>query len=207
LLLIGFFFSLFSFLGDCRAVLASDRDQRPLSEDHKAAKPSERARIEAAGGFIHSGRVRGDLAVSRSLGDFTYKDPDQPADKHEVTAIPEIRVVPRNFEEDEFILVACDGVWDVLSNQEACEFVRDCLEHGCQNPKTICEQLVDECLRLRSTDNLSVILCLLPGAQALYGDALATELNDPLACRSHTSSLLSEDIEGIEIVEEVNDLL
>jgi hypothetical protein len=72
----------------------------------------------------------GDLAVSRALGDFVYKRCDSvSAENQAVTAFPEIITVPRSTD-DEFIVLACDGIWDVMSSQEVVEKVREMLLHG-----------------------------------------------------------------------------
>jgi serine/threonine protein phosphatase PrpC len=59
--------------GDSRCVVGTKNSHRPLSEDHKPHSVEEKKRIESAGGFVQWNRVDGDLAVSRALGDFTYK--------------------------------------------------------------------------------------------------------------------------------------
>lgn len=69
------------------------------------------------------GRVCGNLAVSRSLADFQYKDrADLPADKQKVTAASDMTTIARDAS-DEFLLLCCDGIWDVMSNEDAVEFV------------------------------------------------------------------------------------
>jgi serine/threonine protein phosphatase PrpC len=60
-------------VGDCRAVLSDKGKAVQLTFDHKPNAPKEKERIEAAGGFVHNGRVNGLLAVSRSIGDVNYK--------------------------------------------------------------------------------------------------------------------------------------
>jgi serine/threonine protein phosphatase PrpC len=113
-------------VGDSRAVLSSAGGQAiPLSSDHKPNRPDERIRVEAAGGHVvfYSGwRVDGSLNVSRALGDANLKDESSPL-KGRVIALPEIsrRVID---DSDEFIIVASDGVWGRLSNQQAIDIVR-----------------------------------------------------------------------------------
>lgn len=105
-------------LGDSRAVLCSDQKALALSDDHKPNRPDEKARVEKLGGRIHhygAWRVEGILAVSRALGDRRLK--------RYVTGEPEI-MVKKLSEQDEFMLLASDGVWDVLSNQEAVDIAR-----------------------------------------------------------------------------------
>ncbi|CAL9108980.1 unnamed protein product [Musa textilis] len=110
--------------GDSRAVLSRGGRAVPLSDDHKPDRPDELARIEAAGGrviYLNGARVDGILAMSRALGD-KYLKPS-------VSSEPEIRVVERTGE-DECLIVASDGLWDVLPNDLACDVARRCLEEA-----------------------------------------------------------------------------
>ena len=69
-------------------------------------------------------RVNGSLAVSRALGDFEYKDNAQMAPVEQlVSPEPEVTVLERNPDEDEYIVVACDGIWDEMTNEDLCAFV------------------------------------------------------------------------------------
>lgn len=61
-------------VGDSRAVLCSDGKAIPLSYDHKPQNDEELARIEKSGHFVEDDRVDGNLALSRAIGDFQYKD-------------------------------------------------------------------------------------------------------------------------------------
>jgi protein phosphatase 1B len=156
--------------GDSRLLIAGGpgAQVRFASVDHKPTSPSEQARIEAAGGTVVFRRVNGDLAVSRALGDFLYKANKQLPDvEQQVSAEPEITCVERK-PDDMFVLVACDGIWDVLSNEQASEFVLAKMQLGF--PLTaVCEALIDHCLELGSKDNMSVVLVALPGAPATVG--------------------------------------
>jgi serine/threonine protein phosphatase PrpC len=91
----------------------------PLSEDHKPDDPIEKKRIYNANGFVEDGRVNGMLALSRALGDFEYKNnPAMKAKDQAVTAHPDITVVPIQAN-CEFVLLACDGLWDCMTSEEA----------------------------------------------------------------------------------------
>ncbi|CAL4908533.1 unnamed protein product [Urochloa decumbens] len=106
--------------GDSRAVLSRGGVAVPLSVDHKPDRPDELERIKAAGGrviFWDGARVLGVLAMSRAIGD-GYLKPF-------VTAEPEVTVTERT-KEDECLILASDGLWDVVSNEMACEVVRAC---------------------------------------------------------------------------------
>ncbi|XP_022754842.1 protein phosphatase 2C 77-like isoform X2 [Durio zibethinus] len=104
--------------GDSRAVLYRGKLPMPLSVDHKPDREDERARIEAAGGKViqwNGSRVFCFLAMSRSIGDRYLKPwiiPD-----------PEVMFVPRA-KEDDCLILASDGLWDVITNEEACEVAR-----------------------------------------------------------------------------------
>ncbi|XP_004246100.1 protein phosphatase 2C 51-like [Solanum lycopersicum] len=107
--------------GDCRAILCSRGVAIPLSNDHKPDRPDEKKRVEAAGGKIlnwNGSRVQGILATSRSIGDHCLKP--------FVIPEPEVTVYKRN-ELDEFIVIATDGLWDVVSNEVTCDVARKCL--------------------------------------------------------------------------------
>lgn len=116
--------------GDSRAVLGRSTGNQmcfPLSDDHKPDNAPEKARIEAAGGFVEENRVNGSLNLSRSLGDFEYKS-NSALDytQQMVTCDPEIRSVARQ-NADQFIILACDGIWDCLTSEECVIQTRDAL--------------------------------------------------------------------------------
>jgi len=180
--------------GDSRAVLATGGITREMSQDHKPVLESERTRIEQAGGVVFNGRVFGNLALSRAIGDFAYKDRDDlPPEKQKVTAHPDIKVSERT-PQDEFLLMACDGVWDVMSNDEVCAFVRGCLMEGERDPRVICEELLDHCLDLDSKDNMTAVLCLLPGVVVGSGPGIVSRREKRNLERSiRTKSSSSED--------------
>lgn len=116
-------------LGDCRAVLSRDGLAIPLCKDHKPFWPDEKTRIADVNKRngtnhqveFHEGDWRiHDLSVSRAFGD--------------LDSTPEVTHFPDSFvhslsSADEFIIMACDGLWDIMDNHEAVNFVRDHL-HG-----------------------------------------------------------------------------
>jgi serine/threonine protein phosphatase PrpC len=116
--------------GDSRAVLCRGGEAVALSHDHKPYNPGEKERIEAAGSHVKFNRVNGDLAVSRALGDFVYKRCETVTEAEQaVTAFPDV-IVEQRTERDEFVVLACDGIWDVMSSQEVCDKVREMLING-----------------------------------------------------------------------------
>jgi serine/threonine protein phosphatase PrpC len=93
-----------------------------MSEDHKPDNPGELKRIDAAGGFVEEGRVRGILSLSRALGDLEYKlNKKLPVEAQMITCVPEIKKVALS-SEDKFVIIACDGIWDCMSSQQCVDF-------------------------------------------------------------------------------------
>lgn len=149
-------------VGDSRALLCRDGRAIQLSNDHKPDREDEMERIEAAGGFVSFHRVMGRLAVSRAFGDEEYKVmPDQQQRKSLVTAEPEIRVEQLT-PQDEFLFMACDGLFDVFSSQEAVDFIYGRLAAMPQNeqdPHRAVQDIVHEAIHdRRSRDNVTAML-------------------------------------------------
>jgi protein phosphatase 1B len=131
--------------GDSRAVLSREDKCVFSTQDHKPVNPTEKERIQKAGGSVMIQRVNGSLAVSRALGDFEYKNVQGMGPCEQlVSPEPEIFIEDRN-EKDEFIVLACDGIWDVMSNDELCDFVRSRMRLT-SSLEQICNQVVDTCL-------------------------------------------------------------
>lgn len=153
--------------GDSRAVLRRAGYTLPLSFDHKPSEVSEKDRITEAGGFVKARRVDGDLAVSRALGDFVYKTNENlPTNKQKVIANPDFVVYPRSQQQDEFIILACDGIWDVASSKQCSDFVQQLLSEGESDLGVICEEALDTCLERNSKDNMTILLVGLPGMKS-----------------------------------------
>ncbi|CAK9135654.1 unnamed protein product [Ilex paraguariensis] len=157
--------------GDSRAVLSRNGVAIPLSSDHKPDRPDELSRIEEAGGrviFWDGPRVLGVLAMSRAIGD-NYLKPY-------VISEPEVTITDRT-PGDECLILASDGLWDVVSNETACSIVRMCLQaqkppsqpassvgsseavhsfdKACWDASILLTKLA---LARRSTDNISVVV-------------------------------------------------
>ena len=149
--------------GDSRCVLSRNGEAVAMTQDHKPMDAGEYDRIIKAGGFVADGRVNGSLNLSRALGDLEYKQTKElPPEAQMVTADPEIRT-EKYQPADEFFILACDGIWDVLTNQEAVDFVRERLLAG-KTPQEICEEACDHCLAPdtngcgKGCDNMSIII-------------------------------------------------
>jgi serine/threonine protein phosphatase PrpC len=149
--------------GDSRAILRRGGKVLPLSFDHKPNNIPEMERINVAGGFVKCKRVDGDLAVSRGLGDFSYKSNEAlPAEQQKVVPDPEFVVYPRS-KDDEFMILACDGVWDVASNEQCSSFVQTLLDEGETDLGLICEEALDTCLDKNSRDNMTIAMVTFEG--------------------------------------------
>lgn len=132
--------------GDSRALLCRDARVRFSTLDHKPCDPREKERIQNAGGSVMIQRVNGSLAVSRALGDYDYKCVEGKGPTEQlVSPEPEVFEIARVPEEDEFVVLACDGIWDVMSNEELCAFVRARLEVS-DDLEKVCNEVVDTCL-------------------------------------------------------------
>eukprot|EP01104_Vermistella_antarctica_P011721 TRINITY_DN330_c0_g1_i1.p2 TRINITY_DN330_c0_g1~~TRINITY_DN330_c0_g1_i1.p2 ORF type:complete len:420 (+),score=140.92 TRINITY_DN330_c0_g1_i1:66-1325(+) len=137
--------------GDSRAVISKAGVATPLSIDHKPHDEEEFRRITAAGGYVRGDRVNGNLNLSRAIGDLQYKTNPSLAPKDQIiTAYPDIQELELTPEHD-FLILACDGIWDVMTNQEAVDFVRERLA---ANPEvslaSICELMMDFCLAVEA---------------------------------------------------------
>lgn len=149
-------------LGDCRCIICRDNFAMPLTKDHKPNWPEERHRIEKIGGTITFDgtdfRIK-DLSVSRAFGD--------------VDAAPFVTYKPDVFrykldKNDKFLVMACDGLWDVLANWEVTNFVLlQCYDNTTKNRinknVNIAKKLAEMALQKGSSDNITVIVIFLKG--------------------------------------------
>jgi serine/threonine protein phosphatase PrpC len=166
--------------GDSRSVYCKG-SVVALSEDHKPDNPDERARIERAGGHVAQGmmgmgpmRVDGDLAVSRCLGDFEYKQNKRlPPVEQKVSPLPECRICQRDPSKDELLILACDGIWDVMTNQECCDALRQLLLEGEKDMGNVAEECLMMCLDKESKDNMSAVVVAFPAAKYGSGPGVA----------------------------------
>lgn len=132
--------------GDSRAIVCRGGAPALVTRDHKPASPEEASRIRRAGGAVLLSRVNGSLAVSRALGDFAYKQDSQLAQCEQlVSPEPDIFRWERDLSSDQFLLLACDGLWDVISNEDACAYVSALLRIT-GDLVEVTDRLVDACL-------------------------------------------------------------
>ncbi|CAE8678613.1 unnamed protein product [Polarella glacialis] len=164
-------------LGDSRAVLCRSQNGSlsavPLSDDQKPCREDERKRIEDVGGVVDmqgvwrvftpgpctfGGRhVLWGLAVSRAFGDLLMKEPQKygcvGVTGNLVSAMPEIHIYDLHPNEDRFLVIACDGIWDVLSNEEA---ISVCVEH--RSADAAAHALIRKSFEVGSDDNLTALV-------------------------------------------------
>lgn len=110
-----------------------------------------------AGGLVLNSRVNGVLAVTRALGDHYMKEL--------VTSHPYTTETFLHLRHDEFLILACDGLWDVCSDQAACDLVRDV-----KDPVAASQKLVKYALQEHSTDNLSCMVVRFDAQEAQEPD-------------------------------------
>lgn len=131
-------------VGDARAVLCRNGKAVRLSYDHKGSDQQEAKRIMDLGGFMMNNRVNGVLAVTRSLGDCVMKEfvvGNPYTTETDLTA------------QDDFLILACDGLWDVCDDQDAVDLIKDI-----KDPQEASQKLLDHALANFSTDNLSILV-------------------------------------------------
>ncbi|MBA0745021.1 hypothetical protein Gogos_007612 [Gossypium gossypioides] len=148
--------------GDSRCVISRKGQAYNLSRDHKPDLEAEKERILKAGGFIHAGRVNGSLNLSRAIGDMEFKQNKLlPAEKQTVSANPDINTVEL-CDDDDFLVLACDGIWDCMSSQMLVDFIHEQLRSETKL-SVICERVLDRCLAPSTAtgegcDNMTMIL-------------------------------------------------
>jgi len=164
--------------GDSRCILASGGKAVAISEDHKPSNPNEKKRIKEAEHTVETetilqdgkryqlSRVDGQIAVSRAIGDGDFKDGDGPPETQAITCVPDVyeRDVKPN---DQFLVLACDGLWDVMENQEVVDFINKLLSKA----KTVTDELLNQISEQLTThavnnkgspDNVTVVIVVLP---------------------------------------------
>ena len=96
-----------------------------MSIDHKPELPNEFSRIKKAGGRIIEGRVNGLLNLSRSIGDFQFKNrKDLKQEEQIVTCNPDVLFENRS-ENDDFVIMGCDGIWECITNTGISDYIYD----------------------------------------------------------------------------------
>ncbi|KAJ7084391.1 phosphatase 2C-domain-containing protein [Mycena belliarum] len=130
--------------GDARGVLCRAGKAVRLTYDHKGSDKQEAKRIMDAGGFVMSGRVNGVLAVTRSLGDSSMKEFVVGAPYTTETVL---------CDDDEFLILACDGLWDVTTDQAAVDLIR-----GIEDAQVASQTLLKDAIANHTSDNITVLV-------------------------------------------------
>lgn len=177
-------------VGDSRAVLSRSGTALDLSTEHRVygrgdAIASEVERVESVGGWVEDGRVCGILAVSRAFGDSDFKSSglkrmlskgvedgfwtEEFASTAEFTgdpviSEPDVFELATSEDADEFLIVATDGLWDVISSQEVIELARNQFRKG-KAPPEVAERLASIAVRRHTADNVAVVVIDLLGEQ------------------------------------------
>jgi len=177
--------------GDSRAISVSDNQIVLTTHDHKPINPAERERIHNAGGSVMIQRVNGSLAVSRALGDYEYKSVEGRGPCEQlVSPEPEIYIHDRS-DKDEFVVLACDGIWDVMSNEDLKEYIHARLKVTNDLVK-ISNDVLDMCLSKGSRDNMSIIIVSFPGAPKVVPEEVEKDNN----CNEKIENRVKELIES-----------
>lgn len=147
--------------GDCRCVLNRGGLAIDLSQDHKPVLKKEKNRIINAGGTVIEGRINRGLNLSRAIGDFSYKsNHNLPPNQQMVIAEPDVCRITLQ-ENDQFLIMACDGVWERLKSQDAVDFVAQRIRD--KPLRKISEEILDFCIAPKLTnglgcDNMTIII-------------------------------------------------
>ncbi len=175
-------------VGDSRAVMSRTTGPVDLSVEHRVygsgdVVQNESKRVEQSGGWVDDGRVCGILAVSRAFGDAHFKGKGLQKLLKEgisdgfwtnefaesvrfvsdpVISVPDVLEMTVSKETDEFVIVATDGLWDVVSSKEGCDFVRKDLIKG-NSPEKAASRLAEIASRRRTSDNVAIVVIDLRG--------------------------------------------
>ncbi|XP_055917685.1 probable protein phosphatase CG10417 [Eupeodes corollae] len=133
--------------GDSRCVVCRNGKAIEMSLDHKPEDELESNRITKAGGRVTlDGRVNGGLNLSRAIGDHAYKmNSELSAEEQMISALPDVKKLIID-KDDEFMVLACDGIWNFMSSEEVVQFVRVRLQDANKKVSEVCEELFDKCL-------------------------------------------------------------
>lgn len=146
-------------VGDSSAIISVGENRTPtsLTIDHKASNEDEKKRVKENGGIViwFSGgwRVNGTMAVSRSIGDEPIAN----------LVIAEPHIMERNLtEEDAFIVIATDGLWDVMNESEVVDFIYNYeRETPRSSSRDVSEALTEEAKKRNTADNITVTVVFL----------------------------------------------
>ena len=133
-------------IGDSRVVLINDNKVTRISYDHKASDMSERIRIIKEGGSVFNGRIFGQLALSRSFGDYQYR-------KSGLSIEPYIYSTTLSNSKRALIIMASDGIWDMIDDNDLIKFAKK----NSYDLEGIVNNLIEHAIEKGSTDNISCL--------------------------------------------------
>mmetsp|Transcript_37750 Transcript_37750/g.103729 ORF Transcript_37750/g.103729 Transcript_37750/m.103729 type:complete len:311 (-) Transcript_37750:154-1086(-) len=146
--------------GDARVVAGlRGGGARRLSVDHKASEEAEAARVRSAGGFVIKGRLCAMIAVTRGLGDFDFEDMGMTCEPH-LDSLPQ--------EEVEFLVLASDGLWDIVNDEQCCSLVR-----SWGRKDTVAHRLATHARKGGTDDDVTVIVVWLDGTPRSQNGAVS----------------------------------
>lgn len=156
-------------VGDSRTLIVRDGKLLFSTEDHKPQNPSERQRIERAGGTVRMNRVDGDLAVSRAFGDGVFKKTNRDDPRaQKVVAVPEITHYV--CQPGDILLLACDGVFEgTFPNEDVVAFVTKELPPAGGDYAVVASRVCDQAVRRGSKDNISCMIIHFADGQPMLG--------------------------------------
>ena len=156
-------------LGDSRAVLSRGGKAINLSIDHRPSNEKELERIYKGGGEVSMGRIHSRLSISRAFGDFDYKT----GNKGKCLSIePDITQIFIDPEQDEFIVIGCDGLFEAYSSQEIVDSIRNrlaAMQPTEQDPNRVIREIINEAVfENKTTDNVTALLITLTSGIIIY---------------------------------------
>jgi serine/threonine protein phosphatase PrpC len=170
-------------LGDSRVYVSRNGVSKQVTRrDHLATENKEECqRIVDEGGYVNQeGYVGGRVQVTRAIGDL---DPETAKKVTGLSAIPELSEYNLDLEKDEFILVACDGVWEVFSGQAAINHVRSSLKATNGDLLKAADGLVEKAIDARTSDNVTVVIAFLPAVSRIWTKQTNVNQNEDDASR------------------------
>jgi len=155
--------------GDSRGIAVKAGKLENITKDHKPSNPDEKARIEHANGWVTNDRVDGELAVSRSFGDWNMKDYNNGTLKYhelKVTCVLEFNEI--ELEEGDYLLLSCDGLTEQLENEDIFNKLMELKKEHPDNADVVLDGLMQRALSSGSKDNMSTILVEFRAGESFY---------------------------------------
>jgi len=188
--------------GDSRGIAVKDGKYEELTIDHKPSNPEEKARIENANGWVNNDRVDGELAVSRSFGDWNMKDDNNGTLKYhelKVTCVLEFKEI--ELKEGDCVLLSCDGLTEQLENTDIFDKLMELRKKHPKDADIVLDGLMQTAKHSGSKDNMSTILVEFREGGPFYEsyrDRMRTCRPGPLAFNLNKNRFFDAYIKNIE---------